>query len=88
MTDYSTRKPFVPVVGTIYENKGGSVYYCLDYDKDIKTARFINVKSAWTLTAVGVGIYDDGKIDWDRSFCGTFNEDILRLIRQRKLVFG
>lgn len=31
-----------------------------------------NIRSGWTLTAHGVGMYEDGTIDWDYSTNGRF----------------
>ena len=63
------RKPFVPKVGETYENEGGGRYLCLNYGvhngKVLPVMR--NTVSGWTLYAHGVGIYDDGRIDWDYS---------------------
>lgn len=69
---YQTRKPFTPEHGVTYQNEGGGVYECVDFTPSQDHARFRNVKSGWYLSAHGVGIYEDGKIDWDYSTDGTF----------------
>lgn len=71
-----TRTKFIPEIGQIYENEGGGKYRCTGYygkyfrDEPIME----NILSGWTLIAHGVGIYEDGKIDWDYSTGGRFKE--------------
>lgn len=68
---YKTRKPFRPEFRVIYENEGGGHFECLSKAPE-RIAIMRNIKSGWTFTAVGIGIYEDGKIDWDYSTGGTF----------------
>lgn len=67
------RKPFTPQPGTGYWNQGGETFDCLSVLDDGR-AVMRNRASGWTLTAHGVGIYDDGSIDWDYSTDGRFEE--------------
>ena len=71
---YSTRKPFIPRTGEIYENEGGGRYLCVSgrMGAGPALATMRNVKSGWQLIAHGVGIYEDGRIDWDYSTGGQF----------------
>ena len=70
---YATRKPFHPEHGVVYENDGGGMYECTSWkNDDTDTALFRNVKSCWHFVAHGIGIYADGKIDWDYSTSGSF----------------
>lgn len=68
------RTAFIPRVGTVYANRGGGKFECID----IRTYRRIeritmqNIASGWTFTAHGCGIYEDGTIDWDYSTDGHF----------------
>lgn len=71
---YATRKHFRPVVGKIYENEGGGVFKCLpssEYYSDYN-AVLVNILSGWTFAAHGIGVYIDGRIDWDYSTDGYF----------------
>lgn len=68
---WDSRKPFSPEKGERYENAGGGEYECIWSDGS-RLAKFTNVKSYWTLVAHGVGIYSDGRIDWDYSTDGHF----------------
>ena len=71
---YDSRKPFHPEHGVVYENEGGGMYECTSWkNDDTDTALFRNVKSGWHFVAHGIGIYADGKIDWDYSTSGTFS---------------
>lgn len=72
MTNYASRKRFVPVTGGYYRNAGGGDYVCLRAVNAEDTAIMQNRASKWTLTAHGIGIYDDGTIDWDYSTGGYF----------------
>lgn len=65
------RKSFTPAEGEIYENEGGGAFRCL-YRNSKYEAVMRNIGSGWTFTAHGIGIYDDGKIDWDYSTGGHF----------------
>lgn len=69
-----TRRDFAPSKGSTYNNLGGGCYRCVGtggflgrYD-----AQMQNTTSGWTFTARGIGIYEDGKIDWDYSTNGYF----------------
>ncbi len=71
--DYcESRKPFIPEYGQIYEHTNGVRYECIDFEPSDKRARFRNVKTLWTKVAHGIGIYEDGRIDWEYSSNGTF----------------
>ena len=69
---YATRKPFNPQHGVVYENEGGGMYECTSFSNDHHSALFRNVKSGWHFQAHGIGVYEDGKIDWDYSTGGSF----------------
>lgn len=60
------RQKYTPAKGAYYENQGGGYYRCMEVQGDY-TALMVNTKSGWQLVAHGVGIYPDGKIDWDYS---------------------
>lgn len=68
---YNTRKPFRPVAGKWYENEGGGIYLCLDVSP-WGTVTMQHKTSRWTFEAVGIGVYEDGKIDWDYSRHGFY----------------
>ena len=67
------RAPFSPEPGKIYENEGGGRFLCqkLQYGS-LFNAWMVNVLSGWSFFAHGVGIYPDGRIDWDYSTDGRF----------------
>lgn len=69
---YKTRKPFKPESGETYENEGGGRFVCVDPYPTQRSAIMQNVASGWRFFAHGVGIYEDGKIDWDYSLGGHF----------------
>lgn len=69
---YETRKPFIPEYGQIYEHINGGRYECIDASPSEKRARFRNVKTMLTKTALGIGIYEDGRIDWEHTVYNTF----------------
>ena len=70
---YKTRKPFTPEIGGVYENEGGGVFRCLGAAHWIYDAVIMqNIRSGWTFKAHGVGIYKDGRIDWNYSTDGYF----------------
>ena len=71
---YESRKPFKPEYCEMYENEGGGRYVCVDMEATHKRAKMRNAKTGWTFTAVGIGIYEDGKIDWDYQTQGAFAE--------------
>lgn len=66
----NARQKFSPVEGNIYENEGGGKFICIrQYDN---FAVMENIKSGWRFTAHGIGVYPDGRIDWDYSTNGGF----------------
>lgn len=67
---YKTRKPFQPEQGKWYENEGGGLFLCLSSNPFGVTMQQKNTR--WTFDAVGIGIYEDGKIDWDYSRHGFY----------------
>lgn len=67
-----SRRPFVPKVGKVYENEGGGSYKCLSVDRYTKSAWMSNVATGWSFGAYHIGIYSDGKIDWQYSTNGRF----------------
>ena len=68
-----TRKPFTPQAGRFYVNAGGGRYLCEHVNAD-GSAWFTNTKSGWHFNAKGIGVYPDGRIDWDHSVMGRFVE--------------
>ena len=68
------RKPFTPQPGAEYRNQGGGVFDCIGTADPEHADAFImrNKASGWTFYAHGIGIYDDGSIDWDYSSGGRF----------------
>ena len=75
---YNTRKPFTPVPNAVYENEGGGTFKAVWWhgtaDPTERIATMQNTRSGWTFTAHGIGIYEDGKIDWDYSTNGRFEQ--------------
>lgn len=75
------RTPFSPEVGQIYSlaSDYGGDFYCerLQYGSAFN-AWMVNVRSGWRFLAHGVGIYPDGRIDWDYSTDGHFTEFVER----------
>lgn len=76
---------FEPTPGTVYENKGGGTYRCVDSWQDVSedpswhcplrwNARMVNTKSGWSIEARGLWLYPDGTIEWDYSTGGRFEE--------------
>lgn len=75
MKDAKTRAPFSPEPGKIYElaSPSGGKFYCESRPSfSMFDAWLINVRSGWYFLAHGVGIYPDGRIDWDYSTAGRF----------------
>lgn len=70
------RTPFSPEPGKIYElaSPSGGRFLCkgLWYGTQLFDTWMINVRSGWSFLAHGVGIYPDGRIDWDYSTDGRF----------------
>ncbi len=66
-------KKFRPVIDKVYENKGGGLYRCIYYAAD-NVPVMQNVNTGWTLKANGICVYEDGKIEWDYSTEGHFEE--------------
>ena len=64
------RVKFIPVPGCTYANAGGGTYKCISRDKNGFWMQ--NTVSGWTCLCVGLGVYPDGKIDWDYSKNGYF----------------
>jgi hypothetical protein len=71
--EHGERKYFTPVPQQIYENAGGGFYACIASFADC-SAVMINLKSGWRIMCRGVGMYDDGLIDWNYSTGGQFVE--------------
>lgn len=67
-----SRISFKPKMGQVYQNHGGGSYLCLGSYSDVAIMQ--NISSGWTLTAHGIGIYEDQTIDWDFSTAGHFEE--------------
>lgn len=67
------RKPFTPSLGEIYTSVNGNQYHCDGLCAD-GSAWFTNVRSGWHFNAKGIGVYQDGRIDWDYSVLGRFVE--------------
>lgn len=63
----ATRKDIDCELGHVYDNVGGGSYICISKSLARGSYTFENVKSGWRLIAFGVGVYIDGKIDWDYS---------------------
>ena len=66
------REKFTPKAGEIYRNQGGGTFRCLRSGYSTGNATMQNVKSGWTFSAHGCGIYEDGTMDWDYSTSGTW----------------
>ena len=73
---YATRQRFTPERGRVYENQGGGTYRCLHAGGFLPACMAVmqNVASGWTFTAHDCGIYEDGRMDWDFSTDGRFEE--------------
>ena len=69
---YNTRKPFRPEAGKWYENQGGGIFLCVRSSEDRFGVTMMQKNTRWAFDAVGVGIYEDGRIDWDYSRNGWF----------------
>ena len=79
------RKPFAPVFGEVYVNKNGCTYRCIDRVPPemradpcnaLMQSTYVASYGSWTFMAKGVGIYPDGKIDWDYSTGGTWEKPV------------
>ena len=68
------RENFDPYPGRIYENNGGGQFICIVGGDDINSAIMKNISSGWTFTAHGIGIYENGTIDWNHSTGGYFDD--------------
>lgn len=66
------RQSFIPEPGKTYHNQGGGDFKCLGKPDQVGSVPMENVLSGWILNAHGVGIYNDGSIDWDYSTGGYF----------------
>ena len=67
-----SRKPFCPDYGEFYQALNGQVFECVDPAPKISGTILQNVKTGWRFVAKGVGIYENGKIDWDYSQSGHY----------------
>lgn len=77
MKNEKTRTPFSPEPGKVYElaSPSGGRFYCESRPSGrLFDAWMINVRSGWFFLAHGVGIYPDGRIDWDYSTAGQFTD--------------
>ena len=73
------RKRITPEPGKVYTLKSDhsiitSMFRCLS--SQAGTAVMQNVASGWTFKAHGVAQYDDGKIDWDFSTGGRWEDTV------------
>lgn len=69
------RTPYSPEPGRIYElaSSSGGRFFCESRASgSLFNAWMVNVLSGWYFLAHGVGIYPDGRIDWDYSTAGQF----------------
>lgn len=74
--DLIGRTPFSPEVGKVYPlaSTTGGLYLCQGLrSSSMFDAWMVNVASGWAFLAHGVGIYPDGRIDWDYSTEGHFS---------------
>lgn len=75
------RTPFSPEPGQIYSlaSESGGEFYCerLQHGSAFN-AWMVNVRSGWRFLAHGIGIYPDGRIDWDYSTDGRFTKFVER----------
>ena len=62
-------RPFVPTVGTVYTNRGGGTFRCVDVYSD-ESAQMVNTATGWRLTVHTIQRYPDGTIEWDYSTGG------------------
>ena len=71
---YRTRKRFLPAEGGVYQLAAdySASLRCIRAYKKAARAILRNEASGWTVMAHGVGIYADGRIDWDYSTGGRF----------------
>ena len=79
-------KSYMPETGKVYENRGGGFYRCMSAGYEDHTpffhgggssrtcAEMQNVKSGWTFIAKGIIQYTNGKIEWDHSVGGYFEQ--------------
>ena len=76
-------RALAPQLGEVYENAGGGRYLCtMSFDREIRTARFMNTASGWELIAHGIVQYEDGTIEWDYSYGLRFNDGRLQEYRE------
>lgn len=73
--EHKNRLAFTPVPNCPYvmANSLQSVVACVASFAD-NSAIMVNMKSGWQCMAHGIGMYDDGTIDWDYSTGGRFVE--------------
>lgn len=73
---------FRPGKGKKYENLNGSIYRCLDlpiYNNGVALMQSCSSPDgvqAWTFTAVGIRMYEDGRIDWEHSLNGRWEDRV------------
>ena len=68
------RHYFNPTPDTIYTNKGGGSYICLEAEGHFR-AKFQRVsKYKWTFVAHGCQRYEDGTREWDSCTGGYFED--------------
>ena len=76
MTTKRTGTPvrFRPTIGEVYENVAGGEYRCQSVREPGLEAWMQNTVTGWTLLAHGIVLYEDGKIEWNYSTGGHFEE--------------
>lgn len=68
------RVSFTPEPGCVYANAGGGTYRALKAEEN--GFWMMNTESGWLCLCVGIGVYPDGKIDWDYSKKGHFLSEL------------
>lgn len=67
------RNSFIPQPGEFYQNHGGGIFECIKILNSKNDGAIMqNFASGWTFMAHGIGVYEDGSIDWDYSTGGHF----------------
>ena len=70
---------FNPTPDTIYTNKGGGSYICLEAEGHFR-AKFQRVsKYKWTFVAHGCQMYEDGTIEWTAPQADTSRTDTAQM---------
>ena len=67
---------FVPEVGKVYINRNGYKYRCIGVEGSTYT--FVSAVG-WVFHVRGIRINDHGRIEWDYSFGGCFDERYIRI---------